>query len=296
MGQSVDKALITQFSDMVHVEAQQIKSRLRPYTIQKKMAGDIWAYDGLGSVEAQELSGRYNKVNFADIEHNRRKLSKRRFAVTLPIDGDDIEGMLLDPQKEYAQSVVRSMERVYDKVVLEAAFADVATGRDFDSTVTFSADGGLSVDATSGLTYEKMLEMEQNFIDNEVGIDLPENKFLTITGDEHTDLMGEVELVSGDYSRQFAVERGMIQRALDFDLIKYGDNINSPLIPRNAAGTERELICATQRAFCVGISKEISLKIQERSDYVDVTQVQAIFTLGAVRTEGKLIQKVRATV
>lgn len=296
MGQSVDKALITQFSDMVHVEAQQIKSRLRPYTIQKKMSGDIWAYDGLGSIEAQELSGRYNKVSFADIEHNRRKLAKRRFSVTLPIDGDDVEGMLLDPQQEYAQAVVRAMERVYDRVVLESAFADVLTGRDFDTTVTFANDGGLTVDATAGLVYEKLLEMEQNYIDNEVGIDMPENKFLTISGDEHTDLMGEIELVSGDYTRQFAVERGSIQRALDYDLIKYGDSVASPLIPRNAAGTERELICATQRAFCVGISKEISLKIQERSDYVDVTQVQAIFTLGSVRTEGKLVQKVRATV
>jgi hypothetical protein len=292
MGQSIDKALITQFSDMVHNEAQQMKARLRPYVQIKKMEGDVFAYDGLGSVEAQELSGRVNKTEFNDIEHNRRKIAKRRFVVTLPIDGNDLEGMLLNPQGEYAKAVVAAMERQFDRVVIQAAFADVMTGREFDNAVTFDSEG-TTVDATAGLTYEKLLEIGENFIDNEVGCEIPEQFFLSITGSENTALMGENELTSGDYTRQFAVEKGELVKAASFDLIKYGANAKNPILP--VASGERNLIAASSRGICVGISKEIELKIQDRPDYVDVKQIQAIFTLGAVRTEGSLIQKVRVT-
>ena len=296
MVQSVDKALITQFSDMVHNEAQQLKARLRPYVQIKKMEGDHFAYDGLGSVESQELFGRVNKTEFGDIEHNRRKIAKRRFSITLPIDGDDVEGMLLDPQGEYAKAVVASMERRFDRVVMDAAFSDVLTGRDFDTSVTFANDGGLTVDATAGLTYEKLLEINQNFTNNEVGNEIPESFFLSISGKEQTALMGEAELTSGDYTRQFGIEKGQLQNAAGLDLIKYGASVSNPVIPLSSGGTERYLVAASRRAMCVGIAKEIELKIQPRPDYVDVMQVQAIFTLGAVRTEGALIQKVRTTV
>lgn len=295
MGQSVDNALITQFSDMVHNETQQLKARLRPYTFIKKLSGDNFAYDGLGSVESKELKGRVVKTEFNDIEHLRRKIAKRRFVVTLPIDGDDVEGMLLDPQGQYAKAVVAAMERRFDRVAMEAAFADVRTGREFENTIDFATDGGLTVDATAGLTYEKLLEITQNFTDNEVGCEIPEKFFMSITGKEHTSLMGEAELTSGDFSRQFAIDKGQMVNAAGYDLIKYGANVKNPIVELNSAGTERHLVAASERAICVGIAKEIELKIQDRPDYVDVKQVQAIFTLGAVRTEGALIQKVRVT-
>ncbi len=294
MGQSVDKALITQFSDMVHNEAQQLTARLRPYAIIKKMDGDNMAYDGLGAVESRELTGRYNKTVFADIEHSRRKIARRRFEVTLPIDAHDVEGMLLDPHGEYAKAVVAAMERRFDRVIMEAAFADVLAGREFGSTVTFDSES-LTVDATGGLTYEKLLEIEENFTNNEVGTEMPVQKLLTISGGEHTALMGESELTSGDFTRQFAIEKGQMVNAAGYNLIKYGASVNNPILPLNAGGTERFLLAAAERAFCVGIGKEIDIQIKDRPDYVDVKQVQAIFTLGAVRTEGKLVQKVRVT-
>lgn len=293
MGQSIDKALITQFSDMVHVKAQQIKARLRPFVQIKKMTGDVFAYDSLGSVEAQELTSRYPKTEFSYILHDRRKIVRRRFAVTLPIDADDLEAMLLDPQKDYADAVVRGMERVFDRVVLQAAFADVKTGRDFENTLSFASDGGLTVDATAGLTYEKLLEINQNFINAEVGTEIPETFFLTISGKEHTALMGEAELTSGDYSRQYAIEKGEMQMAAGLNLIKYGASVNNPML--SVSGGNRSLLCASSKGMCVGISKDIELKVQDRPDYVGVKQVQALFTLGAVRTEGVQVQKVTVT-
>ena len=70
----------------------------------KPMSGDIWMYDGLGEVEANEMVGRYKKVVFDSIEHWRRKVSRRRFVVTLPIDASDVRGALVNPGSEYPRA------------------------------------------------------------------------------------------------------------------------------------------------------------------------------------------------
>ena len=61
-----------------------------------------------------------------------------------------------------------------------------------------------------------------------------------------------------------------------------------------SSGT-RNCIAASERGIAVGMSLDLSLKIQERPDYVETTQIQAIIQLGAVRTEGVLVQQVNTT-
>lgn len=292
--QSVDNALVTQFSDMVHVEAQQMQARLKPYVKWKPMKGDNWAYDSLGATDTREASGRNEQIVFSDIQHSRRKIARKRFYTALPIDGFDKLGMLLDPNEEYAKAVVMAMMRRVDRVVAEAAFANVLTGRDFSSELTFAQDGGTTVDATAGLTYEKMLEINQNYTDNEVGNDIPVKQAFCITGQEETALMKESELTSGDFSRQFAVDRGQLSVAVGNEIVKYGASVNAPILNINGS-SERECISLAENGICVGVSKDLELKIQERPDMVDTWQVVAYFYLGAVRTEGKLVQKVTTT-
>lgn len=288
--ETASKHLITQFSDMMHVEAQQSKSRFRPYVTIKQMSGEDFAYDTLADVEATELTGRFNKTVFDDIDHGRRKIEKQRFVITLPIDRDDIESRLRDPQGDYARACVMAMERLFDRVCAAALFADVKTGRDFSTTVTFAADGGLTVDATAGLTYEKLLEGKQNFIDNDVDAEL---YVFGGTGDEHTALMGEAELTSGDFSRQFVVDKGSITRGLGIDMVWFGANARKPVL--DVTGGTRSNFLLAKGGLCVGMAREWDIKIQDRPDYVDTKQVQITGVLGAVRTEGALIQKVTTT-
>lgn len=291
--QTIDNLLTTQFSDMLHVKAQQIRARLRQYTQIKQMTGDIFAYDGLGVIEAQEVFGRIQKTEFADINHTRRKIARRRFTLTLPIDDMDVRAVLVNPEGEYAGACIRAMERVFDRVVVESMFASVSTGREFDTTVTFASDGGLTVDATSGLTYDILLGIKRNYIDNDVGNDIPETLVIGVTGDEHNSLMKETELTSGDFSRQFVVDRGEIVRAAGFEIVKFAANANNPILSVSTA--VRDCFAMSTRGVCVGLSKDMTIKIENRPDYVDVKQVQITFILGAVRTEGVLLQKVQTT-
>lgn len=293
MGQSIDNMLKIQFGDMVHIKAQQIKARMKPYVQILKMSGDKFAYDGIGDVEATEIKGRIQPVVFQDIEHLRRKISRRRFAITLPVDDSDIRGSLLDPKGLYAKSIVAGLERRFDRLVVEAMFADVWTGRDFETQLTAEEDGVKTVDATSGLTYEKLLEIQQNWIDADVGTDMPVKKVIGITGEEHTALMNDTQLTNGDYSRQYVVDKGEITSAVGLDVIKFAGEARNPII---SVGTDsvRHCFAATTEGIAVGVSV-VKLDIKERNDYYETTQVQAILEMGAVRTEGVQVQEILTT-
>lgn len=290
---TIDNALITEFSDMVHHEAQQLQSRLKPYLVIKQMTGDVFAYDGLGRVEAREVSGRNVPATFDDITHTRRKIARRRFVINLPIDSSDVRGALLSPESEYAKAVAAGMMRQYDRVAYDAAFADVLTGRDFGTTVTFASEGMTAVDATAGLTYDKLLEIQQNFINEDVGIDSNERIFMTISGKENTQLMGEQELTSGDFTRQLKVDNGKITQGVGMEFVHFAANVPQPVL--KVSGGERFLLAASSRGICLGVSKEMSVKIEDRADMIETKQVQVVCEIGAVRTEGVLVQKVRVT-
>lgn len=293
MSQSVDASLIIEFSEMVHTLAQQLKARLRPHVKIRPMKGDFQTYDGLGTVEARKINERIARVEFDDIEHLRRKIKRERFGIALPIDEKDVRGRLMDPSGDYAAACVRAMERRFDRVCYEAMFADVLTGRDMDTTLTFAQDGGRTVDATAGLTYEKLLEINRNWTDDEVGNDYEVSKIFGCTGDEEEDMMLETELTSGDYSREYVIDKGRVQQALGLQIIKFGANVNNPIIAEPA---DRECFAMAEGGICVGLSKVMGLKIEPRPDYWELKQVSITMEMGAVRTEGKLIQKVETTV
>lgn len=293
---TVSEHAIIQFSEEVHVRMQQRQARLQPYVKMKKLTGKAMAYDGLGTVELGELSGRYQAVDFSEIEHWRRKITKKRFGATLPIDKTDLEERLTNPESGYAEALAMAAKRQFDRVVVAAMFADVKTGEDFENTVTAANDGVLTVDATAGLTYEKLLEIHQNFIDNEVGNDMDVNLCMGITGDEHTDLMSELELTSGDYSREYVVDKGTIQMATGIKLIKFaasGAGGADPILPVTA-GVRSSFVMA-EGAICVAMARQWEMKVEQRPDLYDTYQVKITGVLGAVRTEGKLIQKVNTT-
>lgn len=292
-GELIDNALVIQFSDHVHVLSQQMESRLRPYVEVRPMTGETYAYDGLGPIEASPVVGRQQPVQFSDINHLRRQIARQRFALTLPIDAADVRGMLQNPQGEYAKACVRAMARVFDRVVTGAMFATVYTGRAMGTSVTASNDGVTTVTATGGLTYAKLIEINKNFMDADVGNDVPEQIVMGIAGNEYTSLMQEVELVNDLYSQHYAIDKGRMAEAAGIKLVPFAANAPKPVL--SVASSVRACFAMSTRGICVGMSKEFSLKVEPRPDLIEVTQVQIIFDLGAVRTEGVLVQQVNTT-
>jgi hypothetical protein len=290
----ISNALIVQFSDMMHIRAQQARARLRPYCDIRRMTGDTYAYDGLGTVEARELVGRINLTQFDDIEFNRREIIRRRFVVTLPLDQMDVEGMMVDPKGRLAEACVKALERVFDLVAYQAMFASVNTGQTFQTSVTAANDGVLTVDATGGLTLAKILQIKQNFIDGEVGNDMPVKICVGISGEEHSTLLQIDQFISTRYTTQMQLEKGEVMQVANMDVVKFGANVTNPVL--GVVSGVRESFALASDGLCVGMSRDWDVSVKNRPDYVDVDQIQVIGVLGAVRTEGKLIQQFNTTV
>lgn len=294
MTAQINNALVIQFSDQVHTRAQQMKSRLRDKVELKMVKGEDYAYEDIGSLEAIEITSRHQKTQGQDIAHGRRRIRMREFRATIYLDKKDQLETLIDPQKNYALAVARSLYRKFDAVAASAAFADVAVGKNFENILTFAQDGGLTVNATSGATWDTLLEVEENFIDNDVGTDEVEDFYLTITGEENTDLKGEIELTSGDFNRDFDSRDGKLARVNGMEIVRFAANAAQPIL--NVAASTRNCIAASKRGICVGVSEELTVEIDKRPDLNGAIQVQSSMFLGAVRTEGKLVQRYQTTV
>ena len=299
--ETISDAATTAFSNIMFHYAQQSESRLRKYV----MDGDIrpitnaedLMVDSVGHIELREIFERNALSQPSNIEHKRRRLQKRDFEVTLFINESDVENMLTDPTSDYIQEIVAAQNRTFDRVIIEAMFADVYTGRYGTTGVSFATEGGKTVDATGGLTYPKLLEGLQNFVDQEVGNDgggIP--MVLGITGKEQTTMMQISQLTDGDFSRQFVVDKGSIAYACGIELVKYGATPLGPVDPLiPVSGGVRYSFLMAKGAMIVGVGRQWKVTVKDRADYIGVKQVQVTGSLGAVRKDASKIQRFNTT-
>jgi hypothetical protein len=143
------------------------------------------------------------------------------------------------------------------------------------------------------LTYEKLLEIKANFIDAEVGNEGGLMVAIGITGDEHTDLMSEIELTSGDYTGQYAIEAGVIRKALGMNLVAFGAGVTDPIL--ETVGGERISFALSQNGAVLGISQDRKVEVKDHPLKVETSIINVIKELGAVRTAGVRVQRIRLT-
>lgn len=286
----ISPVVARQFSSMVHMAAQQQQSKLRSICKVMPIKGADAAYDGVTAVEAATQNSKYQSIAFSAPTWNRRKLAVDRFYVAIPIDELDKLQTVLNPEAEYHKLVAAAMNRKIDQIVAAAATADVLTGANFGTTVDFATDGGLTIDATAGLVYEKLTEINRKFDNNDV---MDVRKMLLVTGDEHEMLMKEAELTSGDFTRGFAIEKGELVKANGLDIIKFASGATTPVLDVNIG--VRDCLAIAQGGIALGIQKDITVRVEKRPDLLETWQIVATGYVGAVRTEGKLIQKVQTT-
>ena len=290
---SWDTVQITEFNAALDVQEQQMTSRLLPFAKRIGISGDNFAYDGLTEVQSYRANGRNPDIQPSQVTFTRRKLSRERVVVTLEVDQRDVRGMLTDPKGDLARLCIAAIERETDRIIYDALFATVYTGRNFGTSVSYTTDGVLSVDATAAFTYEKLLEIRANFIDNEVGNVGMTPIVIGISGDEHTDLMSEIELTSGDYTSQYVIEKGAITSALGMGLIAFGAGVTDPIL--ETVGGERISFALAQNGVVLGISLERKVEVKDNPLKVETAIINVIKELGAVRTQGVRIQRVRLT-
>ncbi len=290
---TIGDVLITKFGDTVFELAQQTQARTRPIVEMEQLMAEQMMFPRIGSAEVQQLNERFAEIIPTDIQWDNRRMSGARVGVPFFVDKWDADRMLADPRSVLAKRASQALERNFDRVVIASLNASVLTGRQGTVSVTAATDGVVTVDATGGMTYETLLQIDANFQKQEVGTESQLRKFLLISEQEHQALMKEGTLISGDFTRQYVVEKGYMIKALDFDIIRFGSGVPIPMLP--VTGSTRNCYAVAMGAVKLGITQSWKIDVQERNDRWETTQILASGIIGALRMEGVRVQVVQTT-
>jgi hypothetical protein len=301
---TLDQGLMQNFRSSFFELAQQKTSQLESSgaVIYLPSAGKTNNMARIGRLELSEVAQRNPDKQYGDYSIDNRLLTKRRFTRTITVDAlYDINELIADPSSSILQQLVNAKSRTIDRVIAAAAVGTVNVGAPNGSPTAISAatDGVLTVDASAGLTYDKIQEITQNFINNELEYSMFKGSILCLTGTENTDLMGEVEFISSDYITGRPVETGKMQSAGTYQIAMFAGSVNGGATVTNpvlAEGTTtRSCICLAPES--IAISMELAdLGITRSATKVNSNDITIDLWINAMRTEGCRVQIVTTTI
>lgn len=291
--ETLDQQYQVEFGKEVHVLCQEKMSKLMPFVKMQDFSGEDFAYDRFGVIQDQEITQRFQTIQLQDAAWDRRWMAPRYFAVPVGIDPKDVDKLRRNPSTELVEACVNALMRRRDKIIYEAAFADVRVGKSGASStpVTFANDGGITIDATGGFGLATLRTITRNYVDAAVATDTDVNKALTVDGKRIEALMGETQLTSLDYVDNKPNKTGTMGEAYGHKLIPYASGVQEPLLV--AASNERNLLSLAEGGivFAKGI---IDVRIEQRIDmHGKPWQIVAEMAVAALRTEGVRVQKIR---
>jgi hypothetical protein len=256
----------------------------------------------IGGTELVTVTGRNPDKQYSDFAQDNRQMTRDRQTRTFLIDEkDDIDELIADPTSQLYKALEYAKNRSIDRFISTVAVGSVLIGRPDRQTslLTAANDGVLTVDASAGLTYEKVQEMVENYINNDVPMSVWSKAVLAITGTENTDLMSEAEFISSDYISGRPVENGTSSKTGTFNTLLFagsktgGVTVNNPILTEGS--TLRK--CVLLAPESIGLSMEInSLRLEPSAGKVGSKELTIDFWIGAMRKEGVLVQQVNTTI
>ena len=138
MSTTIDTAFIRQFRDAVVMLAEQQTSRVKSAVNVIPVMGEMWDVERLGSINASEITTRFEQIGRGDIAHTRRWGVVRGYDVRpLFLDSIDKVKMLVRFESRYLRRLASAMARAVDDTIIAALDGPVTEGKTAGSTANF---------------------------------------------------------------------------------------------------------------------------------------------------------------
>mgnify|MGYP003137555760 CR=1 FL=1 len=286
MSIQITTSFVEQYSSNVAMLSQQMGSKLRTSVDVENITGKNSFFDQVGVTAAQIRTSRHGDTPQIDTPHSRRRLSLADYEWADLVDDVDKVRMLVDPTSSYAKAAAAAMNRSMDDVIITAMNASASTGvAGGSSTALPSSQKTATSDQSDGLTIAKLLAAKKILDNNDVDPSL--KRFVVCGPQQISDLLGTTQVTSSDYNVVRALATGAVSSYLGFEFI-----MSTRLNMDATYTTDRLVFAYTEDAVKLGIGKDISAKISERSDKSYSTQVYYCMSLGAVRMEEKKVVQI----
>lgn len=273
MSSFITEAFVNQYSTNFLILSQQKESRFEACVdIDRDIVGASKSVERIGATEAYDITSRHGDTQYVNTPHSKRWLDLADKQWADLVDEMDKVRMLNDPTSPYLQAGVMALNRKKDDVIIAAMRGSARTQS--DGNIALPAGQKVAVAAT-GLTIAKLLTTKQLLDEAEVDEDEP--RFIAVTAEQISDLLGTTEVKSTDYNSVKALVEGKIDTFLGFKFIRSERLIKS--------GTSRYCLAWAKTGLRLGVGKDIISSIDVLPGKNMSVQVYARMSLGAVRVE-----------
>lgn len=284
MSQQITEAFVQQFADnFIHV-AQQKTSRFEPcVTIEPNIRGMSKSINRLGQRTATRRTSRHGDTPINDQPHSTRFVDLFDWEDGDMIDDQDKIRMLTDPQSEYVQAMVASLNRAKDDVIVTAlgGFSRSSTGNILLPSTQKIAVGG------AGLTKAKLIQAKKLFRGNEADEEAGEELYITYSSQALADILADTTLTSADFLAGQMLQSGTLKgKWLGFNWIP------SERTPKS--GTTRYLYAWAKSGVVLGKGEDITTKVGEDPGKGFNVRIYAKMSIGAVRVEEEKVVEIAA--
>ena len=277
MSSQITTAFVEQYSANIQMLSQQMGSLLRDAVRNESVVGKDAYFDQIGKVTAILKTSRHSDTPQIDTPHSRRRVSLADYEFADLIDQQDKVRLLIDPTSSYAKAAAYAMGRAMDDVIIAAALGSANTGVSGGTAVALPA-GNIVAAALggTGMNIEKLASAKQ--ILDAGDVDPSIKRHIIVSPQEIADLLNSTTVTSSDFNTVKALVHGEIDSFMGFKF-----HVSNRLVDNGAANTQ--CIAFAEDGILLGIGKDVTARIDERSDKSYATQVYYCQTIGATRME-----------
>lgn len=288
------------FQAKLHAALGQMKPRLFGSVMSEVMEGAETYIQGVGTLTSRKINETNPTSNPQEANFWRRQCVTERSVVEVIVDNKEARQLITSPTSALVQECIKAAYRDMDKTGVTAAFADVKYGRLGASTITFASDGGRTINATGGITYDLWRDIIEYFHEKEIGLDDQKQILFACTEQEVEQLLKLSQLTSRDFERAFMASfsgpNGTMDSANGIRIIQYGSDPDGmdPILDVNSGTRDCIALTNTGLEYRVGGNLELDV-VETKETYIDSTIIRVKFDVGAVRVRGAEITKFQTT-
>ena len=286
MSSQITTAFVEQYSANIQMLSQQMGSLLRDAVRNESVVGKDAYFDQIGKVTAQIKTSRHSDTPQIDTPHSRRRVSLADYEFADLIDQQDKVRLLIDPTSSYAKAAAYAMGRAMDDVIIAAALGSANTGVSGGTAVALPAGNIVAANlGGTGMNIAK-LASAKNILDTG-DVDPSIKRHIVVSPTEIADLLNSTTVTSSDFNTVKALVHGEIDSFMGFKF-----HVSNRLVDNGAANTQ--CIAFAEDGILLGVGKDVTARIDERSDKSYATQVYYCQTIGATRMEEAKVVSVLA--
>lgn len=282
MSQFITEAFVQQFADNFMHVAQQKQSRFeRAVSVESGIRGMSKSVNRLGQRTATRRTQRHGDTPINDQPHSTRYVDLFDWEDGDMIDDQDKIRMLADPQSEYVQAMVASLNRAKDDVIISALGGNA---RSSSGNIALPSTQKIAVGGT-GLTKTKLLQARALFRRNEADDEAGEELYIGYHATGLSDILADTTLTSADYLAVQMLQQGSLSgKWLGFNWI--------PSERFAKSSNTRYIYAWAKSGVKMGIGENIMTRIGEDPGKGFNVRTYAKMSLGAVRIEEEKVVEI----